>query len=62
MFISMWVSNTAATAMMIPIMETVLLELETQGLGNMFIQENETEMAISPTYVKHYLYISFVYI
>ncbi|XP_043668708.1 uncharacterized protein LOC122629390 [Vespula pensylvanica] len=49
MFISMWVSNTAATAMMIPIMETVLLELETQGLGNMFIQENETEMAISPT-------------
>lgn len=28
MFISMWISNTAATAMMIPIMETVLVELE----------------------------------
>ncbi|KAG5327407.1 INDY1 protein, partial [Acromyrmex heyeri] len=28
MFISMWISNTAATAMMIPIMETVLIELE----------------------------------
>jgi hypothetical protein len=28
MFISMWISNTAATAMMIPIMETVLMELE----------------------------------
>ncbi|XP_032676444.1 protein I'm not dead yet [Odontomachus brunneus] len=37
MFISMWISNTAATAMMIPIMETVLMELEAQGLGNMFI-------------------------
>lgn len=39
MFISMWISNTAATAMMIPIMETVLIELEAQGLGNMFIQK-----------------------
>ncbi|XP_072745354.1 protein I'm not dead yet-like [Anoplolepis gracilipes] len=38
MFISMWISNTAATAMMIPIMETVLVELEAQGLGNMFVQ------------------------
>ena len=28
MFISMWISNTAATAMMIPIVETVLIELE----------------------------------
>ncbi|KAH0953486.1 hypothetical protein HN011_009549 [Eciton burchellii] len=40
MFISMWISNTAATAMMIPIMETVLMELEAQGLGNMFIQDD----------------------
>ncbi|XP_018058282.1 PREDICTED: protein I'm not dead yet isoform X3 [Atta colombica] len=39
MFISMWISNTAATAMMIPIMETVLIELESQGLGNMFVQK-----------------------
>ncbi|XP_070169829.1 protein I'm not dead yet-like [Polyergus mexicanus] len=41
MFISMWISNTAATAMMIPIMETVLIELEAQGLGNMFVQREE---------------------
>ncbi|XP_036148964.1 protein I'm not dead yet isoform X2 [Monomorium pharaonis] len=41
MFISMWISNTAATAMMIPIMETVLVELETQGLGNMFVHKEE---------------------
>ncbi|CAL1679279.1 unnamed protein product [Lasius platythorax] len=40
MFLSMWISNTAATAMMIPIMETVLLELEAQGLGNMFVQKD----------------------
>ncbi|XP_076634692.1 protein I'm not dead yet-like isoform X2 [Colletes latitarsis] len=39
MFLSMWISNTAATAMMLPIIETVLLELETQGLGNMFVRE-----------------------
>jgi len=32
MFISMWISNTAATAMMIPIMETVLIELESVSL------------------------------
>ena len=28
MFISMWISNTAATAMMLPIVEKVLMELE----------------------------------
>lgn len=39
MFLSMWISNTAATAMMLPIVETVLVELETQGLGNMFVTE-----------------------
>lgn len=49
MFISMWISNTAATAMMIPIVETVLLELEAQGLGNMFYQENDTDSDAEPT-------------
>ena len=39
MFLSMWISNTAATAMMLPIVETVLLELEAQDLGSMFICE-----------------------
>ena len=27
-FLSMWISNTATTAMMMPIMEAVLIELE----------------------------------
>ncbi|XP_066601410.1 protein I'm not dead yet-like [Prorops nasuta] len=55
MFISMWISNTAATAMMIPIMETVLIELETQGLGNMFepdeksTEEDGVEPSKQPT-------------
>ena len=33
MFISMWISNTAATAMMIPIVEKVLRELESVTLN-----------------------------
>lgn len=32
----MWISNTAATAMMIPIIEATLTELEEQGIGQMF--------------------------
>lgn len=36
MFVSMWISNTAATAMMIPIIEATLKELEEQGIGEMF--------------------------
>ncbi|XP_046474503.1 protein I'm not dead yet-like [Neodiprion pinetum] len=44
MFISLWISNTATTAMMVPIIETVLMELESQGLGKMFIEDaNDTE-------------------
>ncbi|XP_078040749.1 uncharacterized protein LOC144471994 [Augochlora pura] len=41
MFLSMWISNTAATAMMLPIIETVLLEIEAQGLGSMFVSDEE---------------------
>ncbi|XP_076397359.1 protein I'm not dead yet [Megachile rotundata] len=35
-FISMWVSNTAATAMMVPIIFAILNELEQAGLGRVF--------------------------
>lgn len=74
MFLSMWISNTAATAMMLPIVETVLLELEAvsytrvyctvqrrtsltsarlsscfqQGLGDMFVSEENAEDNTEP--------------
>ncbi|XP_043289012.1 protein I'm not dead yet-like [Venturia canescens] len=37
-FLSMWISNTAAAAMMIPIIVAILDELQKQGLCKMFIQ------------------------
>lgn len=40
----MWISNTAATAMMIPIIEATLKELESQGIGNMF-EDDVVELA-----------------
>ncbi|KAL3282734.1 hypothetical protein HHI36_005904 [Cryptolaemus montrouzieri] len=36
MFISMWISNTATTALMIPIVYTTLKELEANGVGKMY--------------------------
>ncbi|CAH1382338.1 unnamed protein product [Tenebrio molitor] len=50
MLVSMWISNTAATAMMIPIIEAVLAELEGQGLGRVFEKEEneDPEAEIDP--------------
>ncbi|XP_034828180.1 protein I'm not dead yet [Maniola hyperantus] len=36
MFISMWVSNAAATTMMVPIVDAILEVLEAQGLGDVY--------------------------
>jgi sodium-dependent dicarboxylate transporter 2/3/5 len=34
MFLSMWISNTATTAMMVPIVDAVLIELEEDMIGD----------------------------
>lgn len=39
MFISMWVSNAAATTMMVPIVDAILEVLEQQGLGDVYINK-----------------------
>lgn len=42
-FISMWITNTATTAMMTPIMEAVLKQLDKQHLNDAIEEESPDE-------------------
>ncbi|XP_068623433.1 protein I'm not dead yet [Battus philenor] len=45
MFISMWVSNAAATTMMVPIVEAILEVLEQQGLGDVYVNRKKNALS-----------------
>merc|ERR1712038_651038 len=49
-FLSMWISNTATTAMMIPIMEAVLIELEATSNDDKLKANNRKLLAMSVCY------------
>ncbi|CAH1109755.1 unnamed protein product [Psylliodes chrysocephalus] len=62
MFISMWIANTAATALMIPIVEGTLLALEREGLINRWYEvPGEAESDWRPTRITKCYYISIAY-
>lgn len=42
-FLSMWISNTATTAMMVPIVEAVLGEIKNKNIGNQFEKKNNED-------------------
>ena len=41
-FLSMWISNTATTAMMVPIVEAVLSEIKNESIKNR-LEKNDDE-------------------
>ena len=41
-FLSMWISNTATTAMMVPIVEAVLSEIKNESIKNR-LEKNDEE-------------------
>ncbi|CAH0713487.1 unnamed protein product, partial [Brenthis ino] len=57
MFISMWVSNAAATTMMVPIVDAILEVFEQQGLGDVYINKkkalSENGKDLKPAQDKH---------
>lgn len=67
-FISLWISNTAATAIMIPIVASVLLELQEQGIGTIYeptdppyVSQIQMEDTRKPTRSTMCYYISAAY-
>ncbi|CAG9834392.1 unnamed protein product [Diabrotica balteata] len=70
-FISMWIANTAATALMLPIVEGSLVAMQEQGLLQMWNREKdakivnkdgEEEEDLSPTDITMCYYISIAYL
>ncbi|XP_018337681.1 PREDICTED: protein I'm not dead yet-like isoform X2 [Trachymyrmex septentrionalis] len=51
-FISMWITNTAATAMMVPIVFAVLRELEQVGFGALFKTKVDLERPDAPPEIR----------
>lgn len=45
MFLSMWISNTASTAMMVPIVDAILVELYSVSLSS-FVQRGDRGLEI----------------
>ena len=51
-FLSMWISNTATTAMMVPIVEAVLGEIKNESIKNQIEKNNEDNSQADEVRVK----------